>query len=165
MKFFKQFAVLCLVVVAFFLTSPPTEAGTISTNISAGFHLLTTNQYTINSISVANAGASVATVTLYNSSTATNTYAIGAYSNYVTTVGTTTNIYTNAFGSITTNTYQTVTKTLQSNAASVGNRSAITTIVAPTNATTVFTSSSGTVAGLGISVTNNATVTVTIDYR
>jgi len=140
-----------------------------SNNVASGISLLVPPGIgaggLITSVTIVNTNANTfVTSKLYDSRTNLATFVLAAYSNVVYSATSTTNIYTNVFGTITTNTpYNTVTRTISSVAQTTNNYPVLLTTVVGTNNTT-YTFTGGIPFYQGLSFSNSAICNIIVNY-
>lgn len=121
----------CLISLALLCLS--VSAGTIVTTFTSTNNqaIVVQGPGTFSYVSIYNPTTNLAVVSLYDSPTNTTVWTNAAYTNFVQTQVTYTNIYTNIFGVITTNTYPAFTNAANAVAAATNSYRIVNTIVVP----------------------------------
>lgn len=139
-----------------------TISSVLSTN---GVANLLSQGVVIYKITVANASGATSNVKLFDSATAAVTNVIGAYTNYTITNGNVTNIFTNILNIAVTNVYSNVLiQTAQNVPQTTNNQATIVALTVPNNTTSVSSPVNPYFAFKGVTVTNDAVATITIEY-
>lgn len=163
MKMFYKLMVV-VAITSLLATEFISSAAVLSTNVTAGRRNVLTNSCRIKQITVANTSGGVANVRVYNSPNSNVLFTNGAYTNFLISAITCTNIFTNVLGRVQTNSFPCITNTMQSFPATEQAFELLSLLTVPNGTTLNNASSSGYIANMGINITNDATVTVTIEY-
>lgn len=140
------------------------KAETVSTSLATGTNVIKASQSVfISSIQFANGTGSAVTVELFDAPTNVLTYTVGAYTNFVTF---TSNVVSTVVGfDGATNSFTNSTLSIAANpvAANTNNYRSIIKVTVP--ASSSLTVPVNTVAGFGVTATNNGVVTATLTYQ
>lgn len=142
------------------------NAAIISTNQTgaARTNVMLTVPSQLLQLTCVNAGTQSVTVAFFDVGSTNLTYTNGAYSNYVSSVVTRTDIWTNYYGGTNTNTYSMLTNTWSTTAAATNNYSPFMLYLVPTNTTFVYKPVAAINLGRGLLMTNSDSITVTVEY-
>jgi hypothetical protein len=157
----KNFFLSILLALVTFTSFAETISGSSATNSITS---LSTNGIAIYKLMIANGTGSASTVAFYDTSATNLTYTLGQYTNttqYTTNLVTT---YTNYLGVIQTNTNTFLYTLNTTQTASTNNYRRLATIVVPAGNTVTYSPTTPLAALLGLTVTNDAAVSVTVDY-
>lgn len=165
-KFFNKQVKLASTMVAIMtlLTASLFAANTTVYSIANNKSALLTNLCYSTSFVINNTNLTTdATVTFFDAPNTNLTYSFGAYSNIVVSTAMITNLWTNYFGVVNSNVYTAQIETTNSVAAATNNYSPVYSVRASSNAVTTVNFASRWL--LGVMFTNNATVSVTLNYQ
>lgn len=142
-----------------------TQAATLSTNATAGIKIIQQGQFKINSLSVVNATTNTVYVSLVDCPTNVLTFLTAQYTNVIRgAAAQVVTTYTNVFGTVEHWTNTAIANTTTTIAANTNNYSQLVFFAIPASTTSSLTPTSPLYTTYGLTSSNTAAVTISLDY-